>query len=239
MQPELMLVVLTIWLFILWFGSIALEATGMERKRARFQAMSALTGTGFTTREAEDVVSHPRRRLIAAWLMFLGNAGILLFLLIILIIVIVGVKPSKPMSPAFIIALAIPPIALMVLYWIGVLDKLATKIVDWLKRSAYFTSELSIREILHQAGDYSIARLTIGRKAPEVGCKIGDISLAGHDVKILAIERGDEILPSPEPGERLLAGDCMLCYGKTAEMNAEKLKTKSKKPKVHSSTGSE
>ena len=70
MQPELMLVVLTIWLFILWFGSVALEATGMERARARFQAMSALTGTGFTTREAENIVGHPRRRLIIGWMMF-------------------------------------------------------------------------------------------------------------------------------------------------------------------------
>jgi amino acid transporter len=213
-----MLVVLTIWLFILWFGSIALEATGMERARARFQAMSALTGTGFTTRETEDVVSHPRRRLIAGWLMFLGNAGILLFLLIILIIVIVGIKPAKPMSPAFIIALAIPPIALMVLYWIGVLDKLATKIVNWLKRSGYFTSDMSIKETIHHSGDYSIARLTMGRKAPEVGCKISDISLAKHNITILAIERGDRTLPFPEAKEIVSAGDHLLCYGKTDEI---------------------
>lgn len=220
MQPELMLVVLTIWLFILWFGSIALEATGMERSRARFQAMSALTGTGFSTREAEDVVNHPRRRLIAGWLMFLGNAGILLFLLIILIIVIVGIKPAKPMSPAFIITLAIPPIALMVLYWIGVLDKLATKIVNWLKRSAYFTSELSIRETIHHAGDYSVARLTMGRKAPEVGCKIGDTSLAKHKINILAIERGDKTVAFPEAKEIVLAGDHLLCYGETSELSS-------------------
>jgi len=219
MQPELMLVVLTLWLFILWFGSVALEATGMERRRARFQALSALTGTGFTTREAEDIVGHPRRRLIASWLMFLGSVGIILFLLILLVILLVGAKPVKPTSPVLIIFSAIPPIALMVLYWIGVLDKLATKIVNWLKRSAYFTSELSIREIVHQAGDYSIARLTIGRKAPEVGCKIGDVSLAKHKINILAIERGDKTLAFPEAKEIVQAGDHLLCYGKTAEIS--------------------
>jgi len=215
MQPELMLVVLTVWLFILWFGSIALEATGMERRRARFQALSALTGTGFSTREAESVVDHPRRRLIAGWLMFLGSVGIILFLLIVLVIILVGVKPAKPTSPILIITLAIPPIALMVLYWIGVLDKLATKIVNWLKRSGYFTPELSSREIVHQAGDYSVARLTIGRKAPEVGYKISDTSLAKHSITILAIERGDKTLAFPEAKETVLAGDHILCYGKT------------------------
>ena len=219
MQPELMLVLLTIWLFVLWFGSIALEATGMERRKARFQAMSALTSTGFSTREAEDVVSHPRRRLIAGWLMFLGSVGIILFLLIFLVIIVVGVKPAKPTSPVLIGILAIPPLVLMVLYWIGVLDKLATKIVNWMKRSAYFTAELSIREIIHRAGDYSVARLTIGRKAPEVGCKISDTSLAKHKINILAIERGDKTLAFPEAKEVVLAGDHILCYGKTDKIS--------------------
>src|SRR4030042_319357 len=214
-----MLVVLTLWLFILWCVSVALEATGMERRRARFQALSALTGTGFTTREAEDIVGHPRRRLIASWMMFLGSVGIILFLLILLVIVIVGAKPVKPTSPTLIIFSAIPPIALLVLFWLGVLDKLATVIVNWLKRSAFFTSELSIREIVHQSGDYSIARLTIGRKAPEGGCKIGGISLDKHDIKILAIERGDKTLASPEAKEVVQAGDHLLCFGKTTEIS--------------------
>jgi hypothetical protein len=219
MQPELMLVVLTVWLFILWFGSIALEATGMERSRARFQAMSALTGTGFTTREAENIVGHPRRRLIVGWLMFLGNAGILLFLLIILIIIVVGIKPARGLSPALIIGLAIPPIALMVLYWIGVLDKLATKIVNWLKRTEYFKPELSNMEVIYQAGDYSLARLTIGKAAPEVGAKISDTSLAKYNVKVLAIERGDKVLFYPEAKEIVQAGDHLIYYGRTEEIS--------------------
>jgi hypothetical protein len=218
MQPELMLVVLTVWLFILWFGSIALEATGMERSRARFQAMSALTGTGFTTREAENIVGHPRRRLIAGWLMFLGNAGILLFLLIILIIIVVGIKPSRSMSPGFIIALAIPPIALMVLYWIGVLDKLATMIVNWLKRTGYFKPELSNTEIIYQAGDHSLARLTIGKAAPEVGTKISDTGLVKGTIKVLAIERGDKVLFYPGTKEIVQAGDHLIYYGQTEEI---------------------
>ena len=219
MQPELMLAVLTIWLFILWFGSIALEATGMERKKARFQALSALTGTGFTTREAEDIVNHPRRRLIATWLIFLGSVGLILFLLIVLVIILVGLKPATPISPVPIIFSALPPIALVVLFWLGVLDKLGTKIANCMKRSAYFTAELSSSEIVHQAGDYSVARLTIGRKAPEVGSKINNISLAKHKITILAIERGDKTLPFPEAKETVRAGDHLLCYGETAEIS--------------------
>ena len=216
MQPDFIFVASTAWLFILWFGSIALEANGMERRKARFQALSALTGTGFTTTEAEDIVNHPRRRLIATWLIFLGSVGIILFVLIILLMLIFGLRPAKPtLSPAFIILSALPTVALLVLYWIGALDKLGTVIASWLKRSAFFTFELSTREIIHRAGDYSVARLTIGRKAPEVGSKIGSTSLVKHKITVLAIERGDRTLAFPEAKEVVQAGDHLLCYGET------------------------
>ena len=57
-------------------AAIALMMTGMDRKRAVFQALSAFSGTGFTTKEAESVVNNPLRRRIVSWLMILGNAGI-------------------------------------------------------------------------------------------------------------------------------------------------------------------
>ena len=50
-------------------AGIALMMTGLDRRKAFFQALSAFTGTGFTTREAERVVNHPTRRTIVSWLM--------------------------------------------------------------------------------------------------------------------------------------------------------------------------
>jgi len=82
-----MFVFFLIWSLSLWLGSIALEATGMERAKSRFQALSALTGSGFTTREAESVVNHPHRRFIISWLMFIGNAGIIIFIVALIIYV--------------------------------------------------------------------------------------------------------------------------------------------------------
>jgi hypothetical protein len=219
MQPELMLVLITAWLFVLWFGSIALEATGMERARARFQALSALTNSGFTTRESENVVGHPRRRLIVGWMMFLGSVGIILFLILIFVIIVIGVKPAKPTSPFILILSALPAVALMVLYWIGVLDKLATAIVNWLKRTGYFKPELSNTEIIYHAGEYSLARLTIGKAAPEVGAKISDTSLVKGNIKVLVMERGDKVMFYPEAKEMVQAGDRLLCYGRTDEIS--------------------
>ena len=53
-------------------GAIALMMTGVERQRANFQALSAFSRAGFTTREAELVINNPRRRRIISWLIILG-----------------------------------------------------------------------------------------------------------------------------------------------------------------------
>jgi len=59
------LVVVLVSLLITRVATVAFTLTGLSRDVARFQARSALSGTGFTTSEAEAVVGHPVRRRIA------------------------------------------------------------------------------------------------------------------------------------------------------------------------------
>src|SRR5919198_5913481 len=68
--------VVLVSLLITRVATIALALTGMSTESARFQARSAFFGVGFTTTEAESVVSHPVRRRIIMWLILLGNAGV-------------------------------------------------------------------------------------------------------------------------------------------------------------------
>jgi len=70
------LLVVFISFLVIRAAAVALMMTGLDEKRAKFQALSAFSGTGFTTKEAESVINHPRRRRIVTWLMILGNAGI-------------------------------------------------------------------------------------------------------------------------------------------------------------------
>jgi TrkA-C domain len=70
------LVIVLLSVLIVRVATVALTLTGMSSESARFQARSALTGVGFTTSEAEDVVTHPLRRRIVGGLMLLGSAGL-------------------------------------------------------------------------------------------------------------------------------------------------------------------
>lgn len=56
-------------------AAVAFVMTGLDKRTAQFQALSAFSGTGFTTQEAESIVNHPVRRKIAFLLMVLGTAG--------------------------------------------------------------------------------------------------------------------------------------------------------------------
>jgi hypothetical protein len=67
------LVVVTVSLIIERIATVALTLTGLSRDAAWFQARSALTGTGFTTGEAEQVARHPARRRIIMLLMGIRN----------------------------------------------------------------------------------------------------------------------------------------------------------------------
>ena len=71
-----LLVVFAVSFFVVRLAAVALRLTGLPEQNARFQAMSALTGTGYTTTEAEMIVNYPIRRKIITWLMIFGNLGI-------------------------------------------------------------------------------------------------------------------------------------------------------------------
>ena len=71
-----LLIIFAVSFFVVRLAAVALRLTGLPEQNAKFQAMSALTGTGYTTTEAEMVVNYPIRRKIITWLMIFGNLGI-------------------------------------------------------------------------------------------------------------------------------------------------------------------
>ena len=215
MQIIVMLVFLGIWLLILWLGSIAFEATGMERAKARFQALSALSGTGFTTTEAESIVEHPKRRRVAAYLIFVGNAGIVAFIILLVLYVRAGLTPPS----MFLIATTIAALlAIGLVLWLGLIDKLTNGILSLLgKRRG--GSHFAVEKVLHQAGDYGVLHLAIGGQASVASHQLKDAGFQERDITVLAIEREGKILSHPQLEEKLLAGDYLLCYGKLAEID--------------------
>jgi len=219
MAITLMLAGVVLWLLLFWAGSIALEATGMERPKARFQVLSAITGTGFTTSESEAIVNHPRRRRIATWLIFIGNTGVVGCIIALLVFVRVGVR--APSSTQVIIIAAVV-LAIIMFITLGPMNALTSAIVRLMRRGRA-KSYLLAEEVLHRSGEYGIARVAIGRKDLPDGLTVKSTGLGERGVVVLAIERGDTVMSFPEDAATLSAGDYLLCYGKISGMPGDKL----------------
>ena len=65
------LIILLYWVITELF-TIIFRLTGLPDERARFQVLSLLTGTGFTTRESELILGSRRRRRLARVTMLFG-----------------------------------------------------------------------------------------------------------------------------------------------------------------------
>jgi hypothetical protein len=191
-------------------AAIALMMTGLDKKRAVFQALSAFTGTGFTTREAERVVGHPKRRLIISWLMILGNAGI--------ITVIVATTTSMVRSGGSKIPLNI----LLLMIGILIIYRVATSkgfVKNWedyieeklIKHKVF--EEAPVEDLLHILEGYGLVRAVVGEDSSLVGKALSEIRSGEKHIIFLGIERGHEWLPVPKSTEKIEEGDRVVAYG--------------------------
>ena len=215
MQIIGMLIFLFVWLIILWLGSIALESTGMERTKARFQALSALTGTGFTTTEAESIVNHPKRRKIATWLIFLGSVGIITFLFLLILYLRAGLNAP---TLGHIIIIIVSVVVFVLLVWTGIINSLSNSIIKLFHKARVIIPE----QILHQSGEYGVARVKMGETEEFKDLTIGNTKYKERNITILAIERGSTVVSQPKDDETLMTGDYLLCYGKVSEFTGFK-----------------
>ena len=191
-------------------AAIALMMTGMDEKRARFQALSAFTGTGFTTREAEFVVNHPKRRRIASWLMILGNAGI--------VTVIVTGTSSLATSKGFQVPINVVILAagIFVIYKIathkGFIKRWESYVEEKLTKSRPLEEEAT-EDLLHLVEGFGLVRGIIKEDSPLVGIPLSQCDLATKGLLVLGIERDKNWIPTPKAEEAITVGDKLVVYG--------------------------
>jgi hypothetical protein len=191
-------------------ATIALMMTGMDEKDARFQALSAFTRTGFTTREAESIVNHPVRRRIVSWLMILGNAGI------VTIIVTFTSSLISSKGPQLAINIFILLAGVYLIYWLatrrGFRRKWEKFIENRLIKTKSFKSNVT-EDLLHFVEGYSLLKVIIDSKSLFLGKTLFECKLTAKGMLILGIERRDDWVSIPSRDETFREGDRLIVYG--------------------------
>lgn len=184
--------------------------TGMDAKRAMFQALSAFSGTGFTTKEAEYVVNHPLRRKIITWLMILGNAGI--------VTVIITATSSLVTSKGY----HLPVNAFLLVAGLYLIYKIATRtgltrrwesfVENKLLRSSTFEEGVT-EDLLHLIEGYGLVRTIIAKESPWANNSLLQLKLSQKGLLVLGIERGKHWISVPSAKEIIKEDDKLVVYG--------------------------
>ena len=197
--------------FIVKISAIALNLTGLDSKKSFFQAISAFTGTGFTTKDSELIVQNDTRRNIIIFLMIMGNAG---FISVISTLILSFVHNGASLVLVNICAILL---AILLLIRLSlnkeIVRKFTRRIQLKLMKTRTFTKR-PVEEILRLAEGYGIAEVTLGEDCEDVGKTLYDSSFRQKDILILAIERGTHVVPAPHASDQLLLNDMLICYGK-------------------------
>ena len=211
----LIIIVLFISVMIRKIATVALQLTGLDKPTASFQALSALTGTGFTTREAELVLNEPTRRRIISILMIIGNAG--------MVVVIAGLVSSfvTIVSPWAVLRFVVLAIALYLIFRMAThtrLARLLSKKIEKKLREKFELQKTTIERILDLGEDFGIAEVTLHQKSLSVGKTLASSDFGKKKVLVLAIEREEERILVARGNHKLHAGDNLICYGSFTEM---------------------
>ena len=196
-------------------GAFALHLTGMDSESAAFQALSAFSGTGFTTSEAERVVRHKSRRRIITILIILGNAG-----LVAIVASLVASFTQVTGYSWFFIRIAIMIAGIYVLYRVVIRSGLGNSLLDRLRKPLLKRIAMEappFEEILHIGGEWGINLATIGKDSRYIGASVADITAAA-DVEVLGIDRVDVFISRPEGDVRIEGMDRLLVFGTSQSM---------------------
>ena len=205
----ILLIAILVSFIIVRIGGFALQLTGIEPEVAGFQALSAFSGTGFTTREAERVVGHRTRRRIVTILIILGNAGT-----VTVIATLVASFTQVSGYMWFFIRLAVIIGGIFGLYQLIIRSNVGQRILDWLQRpvmNRILRGAPAVEEIFHVEKDWAISLVLIRERSKSIGQSVADIAAEG-DIEILGINRAGTYLTRPNREEEIGEGDRLLVY---------------------------
>lgn len=205
-------------------GAIALMMTGLPRETANFQAISAFFGVGFTTEEAELVVTHSVRRKITQHLIVAGNLGITSALATFVATMITGEMGrgggGSRLDAIWPLLYAVGGIVLL----FGVMGLPPVRgATEWVIRKslkrAGVIRPMDYDLLLRVVHGYVLSELTVSPESPLAGRTLTESGLGQLGVLVLGISRADgSYIGAPAGRDVIEPGDQLIVYGREEDL---------------------
>ena len=220
---SLILVVFTLYLFVIEFFSVAFKLTGLATKKIRFQVASLFTGTGFTTAESELIVNDDRRRKIAIGCTYTGHIFSVLFMgLMINVLFSIGSIESSTIKDwhfiVFYVSLGL--FALVLFIKIPPINKRFQKFLETVAiNSSKRSRNTNIITVVDYYGKHAISEVVLNRIPPfaqELTLLQMELTKK-YSINILSIKRGKRIVDVTKD-TMFRKGDILIIYGLASDI---------------------
>jgi hypothetical protein len=198
--------------FIIIAGVIELSVllfnlTGLEDKVSRFQIISMLTGTGFTTDESKLILDHPIRRNLSAFLILFGT-----FSLAVIISSITQILSNDLRIDKLSMVIIILFIFLIILKIRPIQNKLRKTFKYKMKKNFSF-HDISLKEALALTEEDLLTNIVVKENSEYVDKMITDIITEDEDINLLHIKRGELNIRKSLLTQKIQDGDQLLLFG--------------------------
>jgi hypothetical protein len=215
-----LLILVALLICIVRIATVSLSLTGLSLDVARFQARSALSGTGFTTQEAELVVNHPVRRKIISILIIFQAAGIVTAITALILAFVNTGTPDAIKRGGLLLGG-------LVLLYLGTrsktLEKSLSRAVEWALRRHTRIDVTDYHTLLNLEKNFEVAKITVEERTWLANRKVSDLCLAEEGIAILGIRRNDgSYCGVPRGKYSVYPGDMLILYGKQDVISAIK-----------------
>ncbi len=210
------LVVIIVSLLIARVATVALVLTGLSHEAARFQARSALSGTGFSTGEAESVVGHPVRRRVVMLLMLIGSAG----LVTVIATLMLSFTDTGGAQKALRLGLLVAGVTTL---WFVARSAWVDRRLSWviakvLRRWTDLDAS-DFGQLLHLADRFAVGEIAVRREDWVANRTLDELKLREEGIVVLGITLADGTwVGSPTLETRIHADERLVVYGPSARL---------------------
>ncbi|MBM7614349.1 cation:proton antiporter regulatory subunit [Alkaliphilus hydrothermalis] len=190
--------------------SVALKVTGLDIQKARFQVISIITHTGFTTRESELITQHPTRRKIAQVLMlvsYVSTATLISVILSALRTHQTFVHFSLYMLGVMLLILFLMRNKHIIMGLEGLIEK---QLIKQMKKNLRYKT---VEEVLKLNDEYGVGEFIIDENNELIGVTLEKSGLKQNYIQVLNIDRGSHIVHFPKNNMAFRQGDKVVVYG--------------------------
>lgn len=193
---------------------VLMRATGLDKDISRFQVISLLTSTGFTTMESELISDHPIRRRIGMFLILFGLFSFAVIVSAIATILAPGFQSS------YLAVAACSLIALLILVRTPMMTSLLSSKFNRSLERKFDVHELPIKDVLLLEESDHFAEMPISPNSPYIGQKMSEVLSSDADLNLLYIKRGTVNVRREKYETVLEAGDVLYLYGDKGDFDA-------------------